>query len=102
MKNSQPSLFQKGEDLPLFSQAPPTTPSLADVIKEEAQRLDGFVYSSFPYSCGLTEALTHAARYSKPTNGQLSIERQASATTIQIKPRKGSRRRKLLTIRLWV
>ena len=76
--------------------------TLADLLSEEAKKLDGFVYSSFPYSCGMTEALMHAKKCVKPPKDRVDIHREAKKVTIKIKPRKGSRKRKLFTIRLWV
>jgi len=73
--------------------------TLADLLVEEAKNLDGFVYSSYPYSCGLDEAKKHAARYAAPQNP--TITREDKKITIEIKPLKGSRKRKLLKIKLW-
>lgn len=73
--------------------------TLADLIAEEAKNLDGFVYSSYPYSCGIDEAKIHAARYAAPQKS--TITREEKKITIEIKPLKGSRKRKLLTIKLW-
>jgi hypothetical protein len=76
--------------------------TFANLLRTEAQRLKGFVYSSFPYSCGMTEALVYARRYDLPSDKRLTISRGERATTIQIKPRPGTRKRKPLTVRLWV
>ena len=80
--------------------------TLADLLKTEARCLEretvyGFVYSSFPYPCGMTEALGHAKRHTYPSNRQLTITREPRMTRIEIKPLKGTGRRKPLVIRLW-
>jgi len=83
------------------------TKTLADLLSAEAHLLEiesprGFVYSSYPYSCGMTEALGHAKRHPYPTARQLSISREPCMTRIEIKPLKGSGLRKPFVIRLWV
>ena len=76
--------------------------TLADLLYAEAKRFDSFVYSSFPYSCGMTEALGYARKCAMPSKCQLKIEHEPARTIITIKPLKGSGRRKPLVIRLWI
>ena len=81
--------------------------TLADLLTHEAHLLNiesprGFVYSSYPYPCGMTEATMHARRHAHPTSQQLTVTRKPCMTRIQIKPRKGTGKRKPLIIRLWV
>ena len=83
------------------------TKTLADLLHTEAHFLEiesprGFVYSSYPYPCGMTEALGHAKRHTYPSKRQLSVSREPCMTRIEIKPLKGSRKRKPFVIRLWV
>ena len=76
--------------------------TLASLLAFEAFGLDGFVYSSWPYSCGLTEACLHAKRYQCPPPSRVDIEREDKQVTIKIKPPRGSGKRKPFTIRLWI
>jgi hypothetical protein len=80
---------------------PPKIKTLADLLKEESRNLVGFVYSSFPFSCGLGEAITHTTKTQAPPPAQMDITREPNRVTISIKPLKGSRKRKPLVIKLW-
>jgi len=73
-----------------------------DLLKEEVKRLDGMVYFSKPYSCATEEALSYFNGYDMPKPGMMTIEREETNTTISIKPMKGSGKRKLYVIRMWV
>lgn len=73
--------------------------TLADLLDEQAHKLNGFVYCNFPYSCGLDEAKTYARVYSYPTDFQ--VTQNGSKITISIKPFKGSRKRRPIVIKLW-
>ena len=75
--------------------------TLAQLIKTESKNLRGFVYSSYPYPCGLTEAMTHTDRHQAPPPSRCSITRTPDLVTIEIKPLKGSGRRKPMIIKLW-
>jgi len=74
--------------------------TIADLLREESKNLNGFVYVNKPYSCGLDESCTFFKNYSIPTG--YSIEREEKQITISIKPFKGSGKRKLYVIKLWV
>jgi len=81
--------------------------TLADLLHAEAHLLEiesprGFIYSSYPYPCGMTEALGHAKRHPYPATRQVSVSREPRMTRIEIKPSKGSSVRKVFVIRLWV
>ena len=78
--------------------------TLADLLKQEAQKVNnGFCYSTYPYSCFITEALTHAAHYQAPSNPTITHTEDGKIieTKISIPPMKGSYKRKPLTITLY-
>jgi hypothetical protein len=77
-----------------------TRMSLADFIREKAKGLNGFIYSSKPFSCGLEEALIHFHKYEAPKKYE-EIRTEKSVEII-IKALKGSRKRKPYKILLWV
>jgi len=80
--------------------------TMADIVKQEAIDLENrtgkFVYSSQPYSCAMEECLSYFKKYDIPKKDQMTIERGESLTTINLKPLKGSGKRKVFTIKLWV
>lgn len=79
--------------------------TLADLLKVEVRRLEDktghIAYLSYPYSCCLTEAMVHTKQFECPPAGRLQIEHEDKRTTINIKPIKGSGRRKPFAIRIW-
>ena len=72
--------------------------SLKEILISESRELKGFVYSTWPYSCGLTEALSHAG--SAILAHEPQVIREETKTKIILKGRKGTRKRPL-TITLW-
>lgn len=104
--------------------------TMADTIQEEAAALiartggAGFVYINKPYSCGISEALSHFRPFeylefpkigaggpvrstdtmetATSKDGRATIERATNGTEIVLKPLKGSRMRRPYVIRLWV
>lgn len=72
--------------------------SLREILITESRGLKGFVYSSWPFSCGLPEALSHAG--SLILAHQPQVIKEDSKVNIILKGRKGTRRRPL-TITLW-
>ena len=72
--------------------------SLKEILISESRRFKGFVYSTWPYSCGLTEALSHAG--SAILAHEPQVEREDTKTNIILKGRKGTRSRPL-KITLW-
>lgn len=76
--------------------------TMADLIRTEAKRFDGFCCSSMPYSCFINEAYAYFVKFLKPEADRLKIDRTANdRTVISIKPLKGSRCRKVQKIMLW-
>lgn len=76
------------------------TKTLADLLRVESKHVNGgYCYSTFPYSCGIEEALTYAKGYRAPHNP--TITRGDNEVTIEIKPLKGSGKRKPMVIKLW-
>ena len=75
--------------------------TLSELLEREAKHLTGFVYSTFPYSCGLAEAKIHSRHNQAPTPAQMTIQRNPDQVIITIKPLKGSRKRKPMIIKLW-
>ena len=74
--------------------------TLADLLKTESKHVnDGFCYSTYPYPCHITEALVYAKNYTIPNNP--TITRSDNEVIISLKPRKGSRKRKPMIIKLW-
>ena len=74
--------------------------TLADLLKLEAKNVNnGFCYSTYPYPCFINEALTYAKHLKAPHNP--TITRVEGLVTIEIKPLKGSGKRKPLIIKLW-
>jgi len=73
---------------------------MAEFIRKEAKRLDGYVYCSYPYSCGLNEAIASFEGFTVPKH--MDVTRGEKETMIKLKPLKRTGRRKLLIIRLWV
>lgn len=78
--------------------------TFADFIQEQAKRLDPtkFVYSSIPYSCGLLEAYTHTKQFAYPVKFEDKTTDEKNTVIIEFPPRKGSGKRKKLTLTLWV
>lgn len=76
--------------------------TISDLIREESKRFNNFVYSSKPYSCGIDESCMHFKNHLIPQDNRLSITREEKTTTISIKPIKGSGKRKLYIIKLWI
>lgn len=74
--------------------------TFADLLKEESKRFGGNCYCSWPYSCCVSESLIQARYYEIPGD-RCNIIRNENLTTIEIKPRKGSRKRKLMIVKLW-
>jgi len=72
--------------------------SLKEILISESRKLKGFVYSTWPYSCGLTEALSHAG--SAILAHEPQVEREDTKIKITLKGRKGTRSRPF-TITLW-
>jgi len=79
--------------------------TFADFLQEKAKELDPtgrhFIYSTTPYSCGLTEAMIHSKRYAYPEKERVIIGKEHHSLRISIKPLKGSGKRKLYTFMLW-
>ena len=78
--------------------------SMVELLTEETNRLEGkgMVYFSKPYSCCYEEAMNYFRGFEAPNPETYTIERTDKQTTISIKPLKGSRKRKLFVIKLWV
>ena len=76
--------------------------SFADLLRKESNRFNNFVYSSKPYSCGINEAISYFKDFKIPKEDQYSIAREEKSTIIDIKPIKGSGKRKHYIITLWV
>ncbi len=74
---------------------------LSGLLKQEARRFNNIVYLNFPYSCCLDEAVSHAAHY-QVNEKNITIDRTDKQTNINIKPTKGSGKRKIMVIKLWV
>ena len=72
--------------------------SLKEILICESRKLKGFVYSTWPYSCGLTEALSHAGTATLAHEPQ--IIREDTKIDIILQGRKGTRARPR-TITLW-
>jgi len=71
--------------------------TLADLLQTESKHVNnGYCYSTFPYSCHITEALTHAKHYKAPINP--TITRESNRVTITIKPVKGNRKPFIITL----
>jgi len=83
-----------------------TTSTMAELIKREAMELmektGKMVYFSKPYSCAMEESLIYFKNWGMPLPGQMTIEKEETQTTISLKPRKGSGKRKLYVIKIWV
>lgn len=77
--------------------------NLGDFLAHQAHAIDKggtkFVYSSYPFSCGLTEALTHTKAFQYPEKAKVDVK--ADRVTISLDPIKGSGKRKKLIIKLW-
>lgn len=80
--------------------------TMADIIKQEAidleKRTGKLVYSSQPYSCAMEECLSFFKKYDIPKEEQMTIEKNETSTNINIKPLRGSGRRKIYVVKLWV
>ena len=78
------------------------TKKMTDLIKEETALLHDktgkMCYYSKPYPCAMDECLSHFKGYDAPADNKLVIERLETSTKINIKPLKGSGKRKLYTI----
>ena len=75
--------------------------NFADLIREEASKFDNIVYCNKPYSCAIEEALSYFKSFKMPKQDDYIIDRNGKTTTIELKPMKGSRKRKNYTIVLW-
>jgi hypothetical protein len=75
---------------------------MTELLREEALRFNNVVYFSKPYCCCIDECLSHFKGYDAPEPENMTIERTEKETTIAIKPLKGSGKRKLYVIKLWV
>ena len=72
--------------------------SLADLLKREAKLVNGgFCYSTYPFSCGIAEALAHSEKIPAPVDP--IITRKENETVIEIKSK--DKRRKPMVIKLW-
>jgi hypothetical protein len=82
------------------------TKKITDLIKEESKLLHNktgkMCYYSKPFPCAMDECLSHFKGFDAPDNNRLVIERLETSTKINIKPLKGSGKRKLYTIEIWV
>ncbi len=76
--------------------------TFVDFLKEEVKRLDGMVYFSKPYSCATEEALSYFKGYDMPKPESMIIERGEKSTTVSLKPMKGSGKRKMYVIKMWI
>ena len=76
------------------------TMTMQEFIQSEANKLNGFVYCSYPFSCSLNEALVYMKNYG--WHKHYTIDRTEKITVIKIAPFKGTRKRKALTIKLWI
>jgi len=80
--------------------------TMADIIKKEATELSEktgkYPYFSQPYSCAMEECLSYFEKWGTPAPGQMTIEHEETRTLINLKPLKGSGKRKLFTIKIWV
>ena len=76
---------------------------LGDYLVHSARAInrDGkkFVYSSYPFSCGLQEAFTHTKGFVWPDKARVAVKQDQ--VTITLDPIKGSGKRKKLVIKLW-
>ncbi len=72
--------------------------SLKKILFSEGQKLNGFVYSTWPFSCGLPEAMTHAG--SLILAHEPEIKREETKIDITLQGRRGTRARPR-TITLW-
>jgi hypothetical protein len=80
--------------------APAMIKTLSDLLAQESKRINnGFCYCTYPFPCSISEALVYAKHYTAPADPL--ITREDNRTTIQIKPMKGSGKRKAYTIVLW-
>ena len=79
------------------------TKNMAEFLSELAKEHLGtdYVYCNQPYSCMLSEAITSFRHYEAPNNKQVSINKTENRVDIEIKPLKGSRKRKPYKITLW-
>lgn len=79
--------------------------TLSDLIKDEAEELSSktgkYPYFSKPYPCAMEECLSYFKNYLVPVN-RIEINKTENQTEINIKPIKGSGKRKLYTIKIWV
>ena len=73
--------------------------NIAKLIESEARK-NGYLYSSYPYACGIAEAVIHTRCFVAIAEN-ISIKTDENMTIIAIKPTKGSGRRKIFEIRLW-
>ena len=80
--------------------------TMAELIKKEADELENktgkMCYFSKPYPCARDECLMYFEKWGIPKHGQMTIEREETKTVISLKPIKGSGKRKLFTIKIWV
>ncbi len=72
--------------------------SLKKILFSEGQKLNGFVYSTWPYPCGLSEAMIHAG--SLILAHEPEIKREETKIEITLQGRQGTRARpRMITLR---
>lgn len=76
--------------------------TMVQFLTEEMNKLNGMVYFSKPYPCCYDECITYFKKWDMPDPKRMTIERTEKEITISIKPLKGSGKRKLYVIQLWV
>ena len=80
--------------------------TMADIIKKEALELSEktgkYPYFSKPYPCAMEECLMYFEKWGTPHKDQMTIEHEETQALINLKPLKGSGKRKLFTIKIWV
>jgi hypothetical protein len=80
--------------------------TMSEIIKQEAKDLSEktgkYPYFSKPYPCAIDECLSYFKDFGAPLENQMTIERLETSTIISLKPRKGSGKRKLYVIKIWV
>lgn len=80
--------------------------SLAGFLLEESKNVNkGFCYYSYPWNCCRDEMITYARHFPQPKEGEYRITRNETdkliESVVEIKPPKGSRKRKWQKIVLW-
>jgi hypothetical protein len=79
---------------------------LVNIIRDEAKELSEktgkMPYFSKPYPCAIEECLNYFDDFGLTPEDRMTIERLETSTIISLKPRKGSGKRKLYVIKIWV